>query len=214
MPARVNTTGDIGNALDASDSYDKDNIFLTDEGWVYRHYKNDALTKFWDEIIVAGEVDPAATIGGVANAPVDAIADASPTFETGDGKKDVEYSPNFNSTSSGGGGGGGGAAGSAVALTLTGATAGNVAYETSNGDNGAVSLTVGDTLTITNNSGGHPVIITESDGGAATSEGSTTGSPAGDGGALVWDTTGAAAGTYYYQCQSHAGMIGTITLNS
>ena len=210
MPARVNTSGDIGNALDASDAYDKDNIFLTDQGWVYRHYKKADFSEFWDEIIVAGEVDPAATIGGVANAPVDAIADATPTFETGDGKKDVEYSPNFSSSSTGGGGGGG----AAVALTLTGVTAGNTAYETSNGDNGTVSLSVGDTLTITNNSGGHPVIITESDGGAATSEGTTTGSPANDGGALVWDTTGATSGTYYYQCQSHAGMIGTITLNS
>lgn len=97
MPARVNTSGDIGTAKVASDSYDVDNIFLTDEGWVYRHYKNTALTKFWDEIIVAGEVDPAATIGGVPNAPVSAIADASPTFETGDGDKDVEYSPDFSS---------------------------------------------------------------------------------------------------------------------
>ena len=101
MPARVNTPGDIGTAKIASDSYDVDNIFLTDEGWVYRHYKNDALTKFWDEIIVAGEVDAAATISGVPNAPVDAINDATPTFESGDGKKDVEYSPDF---SSGGGG--------------------------------------------------------------------------------------------------------------
>ena len=102
MPARVNTEGDIGTALPVSDAYDVDNIFLTDEGWVYRHYKNDALTKFWDEIIVAGEVDPAATIGTVPNAPVDAVGDASPTFEVGDGNKDVENSPNF----SGGGGGG------------------------------------------------------------------------------------------------------------
>lgn len=96
MPARVNTSGDIGTALDASDAYNKDNIFLTDEGWVYRHYKNDALTKFWDEIIVSGEVDPSATIGGIANAPVDAINDVSPTFESGDGDKDVEYSPDFS----------------------------------------------------------------------------------------------------------------------
>ncbi len=122
MPARVNTSGDIGTALDASDAYNKDNIFLTDEGWVYRHYKNDALTKFWDEIIVSGEVDPAATIGGVPNAPVDAIADVSPNFETGDGKKDVEYSPDFSS------GGGGAPTPPAVTIgtvTLSGGTAVN-----------------------------------------------------------------------------------------
>ena len=111
MPARVNTPGDIGNAKLASDSYDVDNIFLTDEGWVYRHYKNDALTKFWDEIIVAGEVDAAATISGVPNAPVDAINDATPTFETGDGKKDVENSPDFS---------GGGSTPAPPAPTLTG----------------------------------------------------------------------------------------------
>ena len=96
MPSRVNTSADIGTALPKSDAYDKDNIFLTDEGWVYRHYKNDALTKFWDEIIVAGEVDDAVTIGGVPNAPVDEIGDDAPTFETGDGDKDVENSPNFS----------------------------------------------------------------------------------------------------------------------
>lgn len=117
MPARVNTTGDIGTAKDASDAYDKDNIFLTDEGWVYRHFKKADKSQFWDEIIVAGEVDPAATIGGVANAPVDAINDATPTFETGDGLQDIEYSPDFNS-------GGGGAptppaTGPATGLSIT-----------------------------------------------------------------------------------------------
>ena len=74
-----------------SDSYDIDNVFLTDEGWVYRHYKNTAKTQFWDEIIVAGEVDAS----DAANAPVDNIADAAPNFETGDGIQDVEYSPDF-----------------------------------------------------------------------------------------------------------------------
>ena len=134
MPARVNTPGDIGTAKIASDSYDVDNIFLTDEGWVYRHYKNDALTKFWDEIIVAGEVDSTLTIDSVPNAPVDAIADASPTFESGDGKKDVEYSPDF---SSGGGGTPPPPADTIGTITITGAdtaTDGDtVTYSASNG---------------------------------------------------------------------------------
>ena len=98
MPHRVNTTGDIGNAKVASDSYDVDNIFLTDEGWVYRHYKNTAKTKFWDEIIVAGEVDETLTINGTATTPVDEINDATPTFETGDSKSDIEYAPGYNSS--------------------------------------------------------------------------------------------------------------------
>ena len=100
MPHRVNTTGDIGTAKDASDSYDKDNIFLTDEGWVYRHYKKADKSLFWDEIICAGEVDSTLTIDSVPNAPIFAVAEASPTFEVGDSKQDVEYSPDF----SGGGG--------------------------------------------------------------------------------------------------------------
>lgn len=75
MPTRANTTGDIGNAKTASDSYDKDNIFLTDQGWVYRHYKSEDHSRYWDEIIVAGKVDPSAIIDGIPNAPVDSVGD-------------------------------------------------------------------------------------------------------------------------------------------
>ena len=82
---------DLRGLKDASDSYDKDNVFLTDEGWVYRHFKNTAKTQFWDEIIVAGEVDT----GDPTNDPTSPINDAAPTFESGDGDQDVEYSPNF-----------------------------------------------------------------------------------------------------------------------
>ena len=90
MPHRVNTEGDIGTAKVASDSYDVDNIFLTDEGWVYRHFKKADKSLFWDEIICAGEVDAGLTIDGVANTPVGSIGDAAPTFESGDGDKDFE----------------------------------------------------------------------------------------------------------------------------
>ena len=86
MPARVETTSAIGTAPDACDVYDKDNIFLTNEGWVYRHYKKADKSVFWDEILVAGEVVAGATINGVDNDPVESIADASPTFEVGDGE--------------------------------------------------------------------------------------------------------------------------------
>ena len=51
-------------------------------------------SQFWDEIIVAGEVDTS----DVANDPVDAIGDASPTFDAeglGDTKQDIEYSPDY-----------------------------------------------------------------------------------------------------------------------
>ncbi len=64
MPQRVNSKSDIGTSKIASDSYDTNNIFLTDQGWVYRHWKGDPLdldARYWDEILVAGEVDAADT---------------------------------------------------------------------------------------------------------------------------------------------------------
>ena len=63
MPQRVNSKSDIGTSKIASDSYDTNNIFLTDQGWVYRHWKGDPTTteRYWDEIIVAGAVDAADT---------------------------------------------------------------------------------------------------------------------------------------------------------
>ena len=90
MPARKETVSAIGTAPDACDVYDMDNIFLTNEGWVYRHYKKADKSLFWDEILVAGEVVAGISIGGVANNPVDAMNDASPTFEVGDGTQDFE----------------------------------------------------------------------------------------------------------------------------
>ena len=71
----------VGNYPDASDVADKDNIFLTDQGWVYRHFKNLDKSEFWDEIIWAGDV----TNPPVANDPVDAINDPTPEFLVGDG---------------------------------------------------------------------------------------------------------------------------------
>ena len=75
----------VGNYPDASDVADKDNIFLTDQGWVYRHYKSLDKQKFWDEIIWAGYVNDAVA----ANDPVDALNDDDPQFLYGDGIKAV-----------------------------------------------------------------------------------------------------------------------------
>lgn len=79
MPARSNRTSDLGALMSSSSVYDMDNVYLSDRGWAYRHYKNAAKTEFWDEILVAGEVD-------VLDTP-DTFGAASPTFETvgGDG---------------------------------------------------------------------------------------------------------------------------------
>ena len=119
MPQRVNSKSDIGNTKIASDVYDVNNCFLTDQGWVYRHYKGDPADttniRYWDEILVAGEVisdrspsyiagDADAIAIGDANDTVDEILYSTeesegsllvgtPTFEGApDDIKDIEYS--------------------------------------------------------------------------------------------------------------------------
>ncbi len=82
---------DLRNLKDASDSYNKDNVFLTDQGWVYRHYKKADFSQYWDEILVAGEVDR----GDTTNDPSSPFDATNPTFEVGDGNNDVQYSPDF-----------------------------------------------------------------------------------------------------------------------
>ena len=67
MPHRKNAKGDIGTAKTFSDTYDADNIYLSEEGWVYRHFKNTERTLWWDEILVAGQVKPNMSIHGVDN---------------------------------------------------------------------------------------------------------------------------------------------------
>ena len=67
MPHRKNAKGDIGTAKKWSDTYDADNIYLSEEGWVYRHFKNTDRTLWWDEILVAGQVKPKMQIHGVDN---------------------------------------------------------------------------------------------------------------------------------------------------
>ena len=116
MPRRDNLnlsdtpiTKDLRNLKTASDSYNKDNVFLTDQGWVYRHYKKADLSQYCDEILVAGEVD----LGDSSNDPSSAFDAAAPTFEFGDNKNDVEYSPDFS---------GGGGSPTPPSPTLTGTT--------------------------------------------------------------------------------------------
>lgn len=79
MPQASNTSSDTGWLKAISDVADKDNVYLSDQGWVYRHYKKDDKSVFWDEIIVAGAVPS-------GDSPA-AFGAASPTFLTGDGTK-------------------------------------------------------------------------------------------------------------------------------
>jgi len=87
MPQRVNAKSDIGNSKLASDVYDTNNIFLTDQGWVYRHWKGDPATtkRYWDEILVAGKVDPELYPGGTGS---DFI---TPTLYDGTGQGSQKY---------------------------------------------------------------------------------------------------------------------------
>ena len=79
------------------------------------------------------------------------------------------------------------------------------------GSNASVSVEVGDTLNFVVSASGHPFYIRVSDGGAnvstpaATNQGSQSGT-------VSW--TPNTAGTYYYQCGNHSGMIGTITVTA
>lgn len=77
MPSRANKAADL-TALTASNPvFDLDNVYLSDRGWAYRHYKTEDKSEFWDELLVAGNV--------AASDTPDAFGAASPNFETGDG---------------------------------------------------------------------------------------------------------------------------------
>ena len=58
--------------------------------------------------------------------------------------------------------------------------------------------------------GAHPLDIRDGNPGTQVTTGTLTN--AGTTGNVTWDTTGVAAGTYYYICTSHSGMVGTITV--
>ena len=159
MPQRSNIVGDLGTTKVASDAYDIDNIYLTEEGWVYRHYKKTDKSKWWDEIIVAGEVVAASNAPCEATNPPKLGTVASPTFETGgDTYKDFEYStqtatgggvPTLDD-GSGGGGGGGGGGGAPATGPVTGVTLTNTA--TTQGDGAVVgqnTVTTGNGLGLT-----------------------------------------------------------------
>lgn len=75
MPRRSNKESDLSAVLDNNPVLDMDNVYLSDQGWAYRHYKGNG--QYWDEILVAGEVPSGDT-------PVSVFGAASPTFETGD----------------------------------------------------------------------------------------------------------------------------------
>ena len=79
------------------------------------------------------------------------------------------------------------------------------------GNDPALTYDVGDTITFDLSAlgGAHPLYIRTTLGGAS------AGGVSGEGTSTVtWNTTGLAAGTYYYQCGVHPDMYGAITLRS
>ena len=78
------------------------------------------------------------------------------------------------------------------------------------GDDPNLTFIVGDQITFNVNASGHPFYLKTVAGSGSgnqisgvTNQGTTNGS-------VVW--TPSEAGTYYYQCSAHSGMVGTITI--
>lgn len=106
----------------------------------------------------------------------------------------------------------------AASYTITTKAQGSDNYVVSGSDrNGAfdkkyertIYINIGDTIVFNNTDthSSHPMSIRVSNGGSSVSAGTYSG----EGTATVtWVTTGVAAGTYFYQCQTHAGMVGQI----
>ena len=82
------------------------------------------------------------------------------------------------------------------------------------GNNLTVTVNVGDTLNFVVNASGHPFFIKTS---ATTGTGNQVSTPAATNQGAVSGTvswTPNTAGTYYYICQYHGSMVGTITVSS
>ena len=78
-----------------------------------------------------------------------------------------------------------------------------------------ININSGDTLSLTVNASGHPFWIKTS-ATLGTGNTVTSGTITNNGtqsGVLTWNTLGVAPGTYYYICQFHSGMVGTIVVS-
>lgn len=87
MPRRSNSAADLSAVLNANPVLDMDNVYFSDQGWAYRHYKSEDKSAFWDEILVAGQ---ALLDNGDPDLTAAVFGTASPTFETGDGTQAPE----------------------------------------------------------------------------------------------------------------------------
>ncbi len=85
----------------------------------------------------------------------------------------------------------------------------------SNSNDPTINCNAGDMLVFNVSASGHPFYVKTS---ATTGTGNqvSTGTITGQGtvsGAVTWDTTGVTPGTYYYICQFHGGMVGSIIIS-
>ena len=107
--------------------------------------------------------------------------------------------------------------GSTYSINVTSPAGGNYTLSgndrngTVSGSDPTVTVEVGDTLNFVVDASGHPFYIRVSDGGANVSTPAATNQGA-QSGTVSW--TPNTAGTYYYQCGNHAGMLGTITVTA
>ena len=84
------------------------------------------------------------------------------------------------------------------------------------GNDPTLTVTEGQVLEFNINASGHPFWI-KTTNSTGTGDGVTTGTISDNGvqsGTITWDTRGVTAGTYYYICQYHSGMVGTITVQA
>ena len=101
-----------------------------------------------------------------------------------------------------------------VTIDSVNGTDGYILSGDATGENATINVTAGEVLSITNSTGSHPLYIKTALGAGNSgqiADGSVTGQGATNG-AVVWDTDGVAAGTYYYQCQLHEAMAGEIVV--
>jgi len=80
------------------------------------------------------------------------------------------------------------------------------------GDNPDLHLKKGQTYYFRNTSGGHPFEIRSSAGGSAYNDGVTDNNVSGSSGVVIFHVPFDAPATLYYQCSSHAAMLGTINI--
>lgn len=84
------------------------------------------------------------------------------------------------------------------------------------GNDPAITVTEGTVMTFNVNAPGHPFWI-KTTNTTGTGSGVTSGIITNNGtesGTIIWNTRGVTPGTYYYICQFHSSMVGTITISS